>query len=113
MATPARPIPVPQGAGPGADQTPATARLPENADGAVAGEAGDVARTPQAGDVIDLVGGMLDEVARRRAERRAAAENNPEAPPPRIGGGLLRGRLRRLAPGAAPTAPAAEPRQTP
>lgn len=113
MATPARPIPVPQGAAPGTGQTPATARLPENPDGAVAGEAGNVARTPQAGDVIDLVGGMLGEVARRRAERRAAAEENPEAPPPRVGGGLLRDRLRRLAPGAAPAEPAAEPRQAP
>lgn len=59
--------------------------------------------TTQAGDVIDLVGGVLEEVARRRAERRATVEENPAAPPPRrIGGGLLRGMLRRDAPGAAP-----------
>jgi hypothetical protein len=65
--------------------------------------------TTQAGDVIDLVGGVLEEVARRRAERRAAEEENPAAAPPRgIGGGLLRGRLRRDA-----QAPAPEPQPNP
>ncbi|MEI8070792.1 MAG: hypothetical protein WCI09_04300 [Planctomycetota bacterium] len=44
--------------------------------------------------VIDLVGGVLDEVVKRRAERKAAEAANPsQTPPPR------RGRLlRRLAP---------------
>jgi hypothetical protein len=40
--------------------------------------------------VIDLVGGVLDEVAKRRAERRAAEVANPEAVPPRRGGLLRR-----------------------
>ncbi len=48
---------------------------------------------PTAEQVIDLVGGVLDEVAKRRAERQAAeaAEAaNPEAVPPRRGGLLRR-----------------------
>lgn len=48
---------------------------------------------PTAEQVIDLVGGVLDEVAKRRAERRAAEAANPQAVPPRRGG-----LLRRLAP---------------
>ena len=67
-----RPVPTPSGA---LKQVPA--------DGA-----------PTAEQVIDLVGGVLDEVARRRAERRAAEAANPGAPPPPRRGGLLR----RLAP---------------
>lgn len=43
--------------------------------------------------IVDLVGGVLDEVAKRRAERAAAAAANPDAQPPRRGG-----LLRRLAP---------------
>jgi len=37
--------------------------------------------------IVDIVGGVLDEVARRRAERRAAEAANPDqpAPPPRRG----------------------------
>ncbi len=59
--------------------------------------------------IVDIVGGVLDEVARRRAERRAAEAANPgQAPPPR------RGRLlpRRLPPASdtpAPAAPAPAP----
>ena len=45
---------------------------------------------PTAEQVIDLVGGVLDEVAKRRAERRAAEAANPEAVPPRRGGLLRR-----------------------
>jgi hypothetical protein len=45
---------------------------------------------PTAEQVIDLVGGVLDEVARRRAERRAAEVANPGAVPPPRRGGLLR-----------------------
>jgi hypothetical protein len=49
--------------------------------------------------IVDLVGGVLDEVARRRAERRAAEAANPDQAPPR------RGRLfqrRPLPPNPAP-----------
>jgi hypothetical protein len=45
---------------------------------------------PTAEQVIDLVGGVLDEVAKRRAERRAAEAANPDAVPPRRGGLLRR-----------------------
>jgi hypothetical protein len=45
---------------------------------------------PTAEQVIDLVGGVLDEVAKRRAERRAAEAANPEAVSPRRGGLLRR-----------------------
>lgn len=55
--------------------------------------------------IIDIVGGVLDEVAKRRAERRAAEAGNPQlAPPPRRG--RLIERLRELAP---PPSPPAEP----
>jgi hypothetical protein len=48
---------------------------------------------PTAEAIVDLVGGVLDEVAKRRAERRAAEAANPDQVPPR------RGRLlRRLVP---------------
>jgi len=53
----------------------------------------DVANDPSAAAVIDLVGGVLDEVAKRRAERAAANADNPQAAPPpapRRGGRLLR-----------------------
>jgi hypothetical protein len=48
--------------------------------------------------IVDLVGGVLDEVAKRRAERRAADAANPDAAPPR------RGRLRDLLRGPPPAA---------
>ncbi len=65
---------------------------------------------PSADAVIDLVGGVLDELAKRRAERQSAAQEDPDgAAPPRIGG-RLRGRLRRLLPPpAGDPAPATEP----
>ncbi|MFM8378571.1 MAG: hypothetical protein ACKOB1_04510 [Planctomycetia bacterium] len=53
----------------------------------------DVSGDPAASAVIDLVGGVLDEVAKRRAERAAANAENPEGSPspgPRRGGRLLR-----------------------
>jgi hypothetical protein len=53
----------------------------------------EIGKDPAADAVIDLVGGVLEEVAKRRAERQAAEAANPQQPPPR------RGRLlRRLAP---------------
>jgi hypothetical protein len=54
--------------------------------------------------IVDLVGGVLEEVSRRRAERRAAEAANPDQAPPR------RGRLfqrRPLPPTPAPAAPPA------
>lgn len=60
--------------------------------------------------IVDIVGGVLDEVARRRAERRAAEAANPgQAPPPR------RGRLLQRRPPLgepAPPAPAPAPAPT-
>jgi hypothetical protein len=55
--------------------------------------------------IVDIVGGVLDEVARRRAERRAAEAANPgQTPPPR------RGRLlQRRPPPPASEAPATTP----
>lgn len=54
----------------------------------------DIVQDPSADAIIDLVGGVLDEVAKRRAERAAANAGNPDAsappPPPRRGGRLLR-----------------------
>jgi hypothetical protein len=60
----------------------------------------EVGQDPAADAVIDLVGGLLDEVAKRRAERAAANAENPQAAPPPRRGRLLR----RL-----PPPPAAEP----
>jgi hypothetical protein len=46
----------------------------------------DLIKDPTADAVIDLVGGVLEEVAKRRAERKAAEAANPgQAPPPRGG----------------------------
>lgn len=47
-------------------------------------------KDPTADAVIDLVGGVLEEVARRRAAREAEAAKNPDQPPPRRGGLLRR-----------------------
>lgn len=59
--------------------------------------------------IVDIVGGVLDEVARRRAERRAAEAANPgQAPPPRRGR-LLQRRLPPAADTPAPAAPAPTP----
>jgi len=58
----------------------------------------EVRQDPTADAVIDLVGGVLEEVARRRAAREAEAAANPgQAPPPRRGG-----LLRRETPAAPP-----------
>jgi hypothetical protein len=60
--------------------------------------------------IVDIVGGVLDEVARRRAERRAAEAANPgQTPPPR------RGRLlqRRPPPPPPETPPAPAPAPAP
>jgi len=104
------PQPEPNAAGPAkVESSP-----PDNAagDGPPERAAGDGRNPPSTDAIIDLVGGVLDEVAKRRAERAAANADNPQAPPPpglRRGGRLLR----RLAqpPAATPgdTSPAANP----
>lgn len=73
-----------------------------------AGQPAGVGGEPTADAIIDLVGGVLEEVARRRAERAAANADNPQGPPPpgpRRGGRLLR----RAAPPPADQAPRAAP----
>lgn len=95
-----------------------------------------MADSPQTDRVIDLVGGLIDEVARRRAQRAAAeAANAPQpgqagppagaqqapggpgaagAPAGPLGGGPRRGRLlRRLLQPEPPGQPAAPPAGTP
>jgi hypothetical protein len=60
----------------------------------------DMKTDPTAEAVIDLVGGLLGEVAKRRAERQAAEAANPQQPqPPR--GRLLRRLIQPQAPPAA------------
>jgi len=67
----------------------------------------DVARDPSTDAVIDLVGGVLDEVAKRRAERAAAGGENPDTAPPPRRSRLLR-RLGRP-PAGEPAAPPSQP----
>jgi hypothetical protein len=63
---------------------------------------------PSAEAIVDLVGGVLEEVAKRRAERRAAEATDPDQPPPR------RGRLlRRLVPPTDPVTPPPAPSPSP
>ena len=73
----------------------------------------DMKTDPTAEAVIDLVGGLLGEVAKRRAERQAAEAANPQQPqPPR--GRLLRRLIQPQAPPqATPPAPPAAPAATP
>ena len=74
----------------------------------------DMKTDPTAEAVIDLVGGVLGEVAKRRAERQAAEAANPQQPqPPR--GRLLRRLLQPQAPPQATpqAAPSAAPAATP
>ena len=103
--------------------TPAAAPADDGANAATGQQAGtpstadkiksalppDMKADPTAEAVIDLVGGVLGEVAKRRAERQAAEAANPQqAEPPR------RGRLlRRLIQPPAATPPAATPPATP
>ncbi len=102
---------------------PEAAPMPVGGDGPSAGRQGtaemldqlkdrlapQMADSPQTDRVIDLVGGLIDEVARRRAERAAAEAANPQAsgqqpgqqtPPPRRGRVLRR--LLQGDPGASP-----------
>jgi hypothetical protein len=71
----------------------------------------DMKTDPTAEAVIDLVGGVLGEVAKRRAERQAAEAANPQQAEPPRRGRLLR---RLIQPPAAPVAtPPAQPAATP
>lgn len=116
---------------------PAEAPLPKQGTAQIIDELKDrlapqMADSPQTDRVIDLVGGLIDEVARRRAQRAAAeAANGPQpgqaapagaqqapggpgaaggAPGGPLGGGPRRGRmLRRLLQPEQPGQPAASP----
>ena len=70
----------------------------------------EIGKDPSADAIIDLVGGVLEEVAKRRAERAAAAAENPNAAPPAPRRGRL---LRRIAPPPSPPAPAPAAPATP
>ncbi len=82
------PIPMPRRrppSFPGPERLPAAPRRDGPAPAAVPGEAaapafatGEDGVDPAVGQVIDLVGGVLDEVARRRAERAAAQQDAEE-----------------------------------
>ena len=95
---------------PGGDGANADARqqagAPATADKIKSALPPDMKTDPTAEAVIDLVGGLLGEVAKRRAERQAAEAANPQQPqPPR--GRLLR---RLMQPQASPQA---SPQATP
>jgi len=68
-----------------------------------------MAADPATDAVIDLVGGVLGEVAKRRAERQAAEADNPQQPAPPRRGRLLRRLLQPQGPGTAPAEPAPAP----
>jgi len=74
----------------------------------------DMKTDPTAEAVIDLVGGVLGEVAKRRAERQATEAANPQQSPPPRRGGLLRRLIQPQAPTQpAPQAPPAPASATP
>lgn len=65
----------------------------------------DLAGNPSADRLIDLVGGVIDELSRRRAERAAMEQASPPTAPPPTGQPPRRGRLlRRLLPPQPPPA---------
>ncbi len=106
-APPPAPTPVPPAAAAGGPP-PAPGWKPGEPAAAQASGTAVAAGDPTADAIVDLVGGVLEEVAKRRAERRAAEAANPEQVPPR------RGRLlRRLVPPPqtvpAPSPPAPAP----
>jgi hypothetical protein len=73
----------------------------------------DMKTDPTAEAVIDLVGGVLGEVAKRRAERQAAEAANPQQAEPPRRGRLLRRLIQPQAPPATPPAPPATPATPP
>jgi len=113
----AKPVGAPDGDGANTD-TRQQAGGPSTADKIKSTLPPDMKTDPTAEAVIDLVGGVLGEVAKRRAERQAAEAANPQSQQPRRG--RLMRRLLELqtspqspqpaAPaGAAPDTPAATP----
>jgi len=67
----------------------------------------EISNNPSTDRIIDLVGGVMDEVARRRAERASVP---PEGPPTGTAAEPRRGRLlRRLLPPAPPVPPPTQP----
>lgn len=83
-----------------------------NPDAATGGPGRDVT----AADVIDVVGGLLEEIAKRRAERQAAQGPNVDQQSPRRGGRLLRRLLvppggDAVPPGDSPPVPAPPTRE--
>ena len=73
----------------------------------------DMKTDPNAAAVIDLVGGVLGEVAKRRAERQAAEAANPQQAEPPRRGRLLRRLIQPPAPSPAAPPAAASPTPTP
>ena len=71
----------------------------------------DMKTDPTADAVIDLVGGVLGEVAKRRAERQAAEAANPQQAQPPRRGRLLRRLMQPQSPSQ--TAPQTPPQATP
>jgi hypothetical protein len=96
-ATPTRP-PRPEEPPPPPAATPSPGAVSDAADDAAASRVDaiksklpeELRQDPTADAVIDLVGGILEEVAKRRAAREAEATKNPGAQPPPRRGGLLR-----------------------
>jgi hypothetical protein len=92
-----------------AEASPATETPRDKAEKIAADAAAKAGVNPDTADAIaDVVGGVLDEVARRRAERRATEAANPEQVPPRRGRLFQRRAPPTLqpSPGAPPAAPA-------
>ena len=95
-----------------ADQPPATPReKAQQAAGEAARKAGADPDTAEA--IVDIVGGVLGEVAKRRAERRAAEAANPELAPPPSRRGRLLDRILQPPPARVETMPAQPPASPP
>ncbi|MGI9176338.1 MAG: hypothetical protein ACR2IT_00595 [Pirellulales bacterium] len=91
-----------------ADQPPATPReKAQQAAGEAARKAGADPDTAEA--IVDIVGGVLGEVAKRRAERRAAEAANPALAPPPSRRGRLLDRILQPPPARVETVPAQPP----
>jgi hypothetical protein len=110
-ATPAEPTAAADAPAGDASSSPTAETPREKAEKMATDAAAKAGASPETADAIaDIVGGVLDEVARRRAERRAAEAANPEQAPPRRGRLLQR---RPLPPQPQPAAPAVPPTAPP
>jgi hypothetical protein len=106
-ATPAEPTVAADATAGDASSSPTAETSRQKAEKMATDAAAKAGATPETADAIaDIVGGVLDEVARRRAERRAAEAANPEQAPPRRGRLLQR---RPLPPQPQQTPPAVPP----